>query len=133
MTRTIMQELPVRLTPEEKARKSEQLVKALEDKDGLESAKKAASDDFKQRLTLKDGEVKKLTREVSTGVEYRDVACEEVMAFGRNQVDLIRQDTGEIVSSRSMRPEERQGAMEFGPGDEEDDEEEDRDAADRAH
>jgi hypothetical protein len=68
----IMQELPVRLTPDEKARKSEQLVKALEDKDGLEHAKKAAVDDFKQRLTAKDYEVKRLTREVSTGIEYRE-------------------------------------------------------------
>ncbi len=126
MSRSIMQELPVRLTPDEKARKSEQLVKALEDKDGLEHAKKAAVDDFKQRLTAKDYEVKRLTREVSTGIEYREVACEEVMAFGRSQVDLIRSDTGEVVSSRAMRPEERQEAMDFaGPGDDEDEDGED--------
>ncbi len=133
MTRSIMQELPVQLTRDEKARKSEQLVRALDDQDALELGKKAAADDFKQRLTAKNAEVRRLTREVSTGVEYREVACEEVMAFERSQVDLVRTDTGEIVSSRAMRPEERQEAMEFGPGDDEDDGEEDRAAADRAH
>lgn len=124
--------MPCVLTRDEKAVKSDELVKRLEEKDGLEERKKSAADDFKRLITAKDCEVRKLAREISTGIEYREVECEEILSFGRNQVDLIRKDTGEIVTSRTMRPEERQGALAIdGPGDDDEDGDEDTDA--RAH
>jgi hypothetical protein len=127
----IVKSLACVLSRDEKAMKSELLVRCLEEKEGLEERKKSSADDFKRLITAKDCDVRKLTHEISTDIEYRDVECHEVMSFGRNQVDLMRTDTGEIVSSRTMRPEERQGALSLaGPGDDEEDGD-DKDA--RAH
>jgi hypothetical protein len=118
----IVKSLACVLSRDEKAMKSELLVRCLEEKEGLEERKKSSAEDFKRLITAKDCDVRRLTHEISTGIEYRDVECHEVMSFGRNQVDLVRSDTGEIVSSRTMRQEERQGAIAFaGPGDEEED------------
>ena len=121
----VMQDLPCVLSRDEKAVKSDELVKRLDEKEVLEERKKSAADDFKRLITAKDCEVRKLAREISTGIEYREVECDEILSFGRNQVDLIRKDTGEIVSSRTMRPEERQEALALdGPGDDDDESEE---------
>lgn len=132
--RKTTRELACRMTAPEKAVKSDQLVAALQDKDALEDRKKASADEFKSLITDKDRAIKKLTREVATGVEYREVDCGEVLVFARNQVDLVRLDTGEVVDSRTMRPEERQEAMDFaGPSDDEQDEADNDDAAEQAH
>ena len=131
----VMQSLPRVLTRDEKAVKSDELVRRLEEKEGVEERKKSSSDDFKRLITAKDCEVRQLARELSTGIAYRDVECEEIASFGRNQVDLIRKDTGEIVSSRTMRVEERQEALALGgPGDDDEDEDDgDEDTDARAH
>lgn len=127
----MLKSLPCILSRDEKAVKSDELVRRLEEKEGLEERKKSSADDFKRMITAKECDIRKLTNEISTGIEHRDVSCHEVMSFARNQVDLVRDDTGEIVSSRTMRAEERQGALALaGPGDDED-QDDDEDA--RAH
>lgn len=111
---TFKQYLPCQLTEQERLLKSEELVKRLEEKDGLEDRKKSSADDFKSLITAKECEARRLRREVSTGIEHREVECQEVFRFARNLVETVRLDTGEVVSSRAMRPEERQAAMDFG-------------------
>jgi hypothetical protein len=126
----VVQTLACLLTPDEKALKSEQLVQALGDVDALEDRKKSAADDFKRLLIAKDCDVRRLTREISTGIEFRDVACHEVMSFARGQADMVRDDTGEIVGTRTLRVEERQGRFALdGPGDEENDDDDEEDDA----
>ena len=131
----IVKSLPCVLGRDEKAVKSELLVRCLEEKEGLEERKKSAAEDFKRLITAKDCDVRRLTHEISTGIEHRDVACHEVHSYARNQVDLIRDDTGEIVSSRTMRQDERQEAIAFaGPRDDEEDDGDEGDTNDaRAH
>ena len=124
-----LESLPCVLTPTEKQLKGDKLVKALEDKRKLEDEKKGVSERFKRLISGKEGEVELAAREISTGIEYRDVECKDVQVFARNQVDTVRLDTGEIVRSRVMQPNERQTAMEVGPGDEEQDDDEDAKSA----
>jgi hypothetical protein len=113
MRETFKESLPCQLTSQEKLIKGEELVKRLEEKEELEDRKKTAADDFKSAIGVKEFDVKKLARQIGTGIEHREIECRELFHFARNLVETIRLDTGEVIRSRAMRPEERQAGLEY--------------------
>ena len=66
-----------------------------------------------------------MSRRVSEGCEGRDVECTEYWDYDRHEVYVVRLDTFETVSSRTMSNVERQRGLDFpeetegGPGQEE--------------
>lgn len=106
-----IENLPCTLTEEEKAVKSKELCTTLLERAALELEKKDTMADFKKSLSDKNDEIDELARLISTGIEYRPVACRDFERFERNQVETVRLDTGEVVRSRVMGPSERQTAM----------------------
>jgi hypothetical protein len=91
--------------------KSKALAAKLDEKAAVLLEKKLANDRFKERIEECDEAVLKLSREVRTRLEERPIECTESPRYGEMMVDLIRMDTGEVVSSRPMHPSERQQAL----------------------
>lgn len=110
----IFQRLPCALSEAEKALRADELAREVKRHGEIELAKKAAAEAHAKELKESDRRIGELAEQVRTGVEPREVECQEVVRFARNLVETIRLDTGEVVSSRAMRPEERQEAIDFG-------------------
>ena len=113
MRETFKESLPCLLTSQEKLVKGEELVKRLEEKEDLEDKKKKSADDFKGAISIKEFDVKRLARQIGTGIEHREIECRELFHFARNLVETIRMDTGEVIRSRAMRVEERQEGFQY--------------------
>ena len=113
MTTTTVEQLPVKITASEKALKSAQLVNSLKALSDIEDDKKNAVNDFTQRAKEVKSKVDMLAHEIRTGEEMRPVECFERPLYSEMVVELVRGDTGDIVSTRGMHPTERQHAMEF--------------------
>jgi hypothetical protein len=111
---TSVNDLPVRLTAAEKALKAEQLVADMHEIQDLEDQKKTATSEYSSKIKRKQEHARQLAYELKTGTELRPVECYERPVYGDMVVELIRVDTGEVVSTRGMHPSERQRAMEFG-------------------
>lgn len=105
--------LPCQLTEREKLSKGQELVARLGEKEELEERMKSAASAFKRQITVKDEESRKLSGEIRTGIEHRQIECRVIASFAQNSVETMRMDTGEVIRSRAMLPEERQGALEL--------------------
>lgn len=115
-TATIVEPLPCALSAHEKMLKADKLVDVLREVGKLEDAKKDAAAGFKQKIDGKNVEARILAGEIRTGAEFRPVECVERPRYGDMMVDLVRLDTGAVVSSRAMHPSERQLALDAGGG-----------------
>lgn len=74
-----------------------------------ESDKKAVMSQFAERINSRKSEVSSLARRIANGYEMRTVNCEvRLHDPKKGSATVIRTDTGEIVKSRLMTPEESQ-------------------------
>jgi hypothetical protein len=117
----IYRELPVTLTAEEKALRGEEMAREVAKHALLEEQKKAETKRLGELIKDSDERIAKLASQVNTGIEHRSVRCLELPRHTKNMVELQRTDTGEIVDSRPMRPDERQVGMGFDEADDDDD------------
>lgn len=108
MPRTFERQLPVRLTTAELEERGWSLAEERKKQRSLESAKKAAADDFKERLEANGEEIDRLAGIVHSKCEYRPVQCHEKRDYKRGVIEIVRRDTGEIVETRVMTDAERQ-------------------------
>lgn len=103
--------LSVVLTEEEVRAKSleltNQLLKLEEAKNDLKSVNKRMKEDIEK---LEKG-IGVLTRTVNTGKEDREVECVERRNEITMTIETYRCDTGEMVATRAMTPNERQLTM----------------------
>lgn len=119
---TDTQRLPCQLTPAETAVRADELARTLETLEVLKADKAAAVSRFREMIKLSERKSYDLGDVVRTGKEYREVPVRYASDFEANQIHTIRLDTGEVVSSRPMEAAERQQAMDFADGsDDEDD------------
>lgn len=110
-----IEQLPCKLTGEEKLMKGDQLVRlAIEVRD-LEAEKKALASGIKAKIDEAKESMNELCREISTGEELRPIECMEHPRYDRMIVDIIRTDLGTVWKQRPIHPSERQLAMETGP------------------
>jgi hypothetical protein len=109
-----IEQLPCKLSGEEKLMKGDQLVRlAIEVRD-LEAEKKAAGATFKTQIDEKKERMNELCREIHSGEELRPIECMEHPRYDRMIVDIIRTDLGTVWKQRPLHPSERQLAMETG-------------------
>jgi hypothetical protein len=109
-----VERLPCKLTADEILLKARQLSQFSKDVDQLEDEKKAEAARIKADIEEKESAIKALMQEVYSGEEVRPVECVERPRYDALMVDLIRSDTGAVVSSRPMHPSERQTALDMG-------------------
>lgn len=103
--------LPVKLTRDELDQRRDQLASTWSEIVGAEQAKTdAASFAAKQIKELKST-AGGIVREIREKAEHRIVECEWATNDERGVKDLVRQDTGEVVETRQLRPEDRQATL----------------------
>lgn len=62
----------------------------------------------KKALQTIDRRVGDLSRALSTGTELRGVECKVFVNEAITHVETVRTDTGEVINTRALEPEERQ-------------------------
>ena len=77
----------------------------------LEDEKKSVTSDFKAKIDLATAEASILARMIQNGYEFRTVDCETIWDFDSKTVSVVRQDTGETISERTMTPDELQKGL----------------------
>jgi uncharacterized coiled-coil DUF342 family protein len=103
--------LPVRLTRDEYDAKAQELTAKLMQVADLESDLAEMSKSMREKIKEENGNIKRLTTIVRSRQEDRDVECYEYRDSDRMIVQVIRQDTSEIVETRPMSASERQLVM----------------------
>lgn len=133
------QKLPCALSVDERASKSEELAREIRRRAELELQKATEVRRLADLIKRAGQRILDLGEEVRTGVEVRDVPVAQEKRAGR--LEVVRTDTGEVVSSRPLTAEERQMSLGEltaaaralgGPG-EDDDEDEDDEAVSGRH
>jgi hypothetical protein len=106
--------LPVRLTPVELAARADELANLLQKRDQVDEEKSAANSRFKMQFDEIDTRMSALGRELRDKEVPREVEVTRTMNYSEKIVETVRNDTGELVRTRSMSPDELQ--MRFLPG-----------------
>ena len=99
------------LTQEEISDASEKMARRIADKDGLENEFDSVKQQFKDRIGAAELDVSNCARLVREKAEFRFVDCEEVKDFDAGRFSVIRLDTEEVIASRKLRMDERQGRL----------------------
>jgi hypothetical protein len=112
----LTKKLPVMLTDEEIRLRGQELASLTKRYGELEREKKENADVYKSQLETCKLRATKLTEEITSGQEDRDVQIEERKDWDRQQVLTIRLDTYQTVDVRAMTPQElrRPMALPFG-------------------
>lgn len=111
---TIVKQLPVKLTGEEKLLKSDQRTAVTQDVMELEEQLKANADNYKTQIKEKQNVLLALHRELRSGEEIRPIECVEVPRWEQDMVEVVRNDTGEVVERRAMDPRDKQSHLSLG-------------------
>jgi hypothetical protein len=116
-TTTITEILPVPLTDAEHKEISQRMAAANQEIAQIEIDLKAVKSQFKSRKESAEARRNECSDFINAGHQQKQVECSLVKDFNENTITLIRQDTGEIVRTRTMSPPERQRGLDFGKED----------------
>lgn len=107
--------LPVKLTTEELETRSRELAEKIQEEDGLrqdfitwEARMKDAKKAKESGVRLAHAEASRLAGIVESGQEHRNVTCSWLYALAAGRAFLVRDDTGELVTTRVLPDDERQ-------------------------
>ena len=79
--------------------------------ENLEGQKKTTATQFKSQIDRISADIKEAAQGIRSGYTMRYVDCQVTRDMEGKRVDFIRIDTGELIMSRDMRPEELQGKL----------------------
>lgn len=105
--------LPCQLTEEEIRLRGLRLATLRSEIGDIEIEKKAANQEFKERIESREKQCGTLVKQITSGQEYREVIVKDVEDFDKQQVCTIRVDTGDTVEVRAMTPHELQRPIPF--------------------
>lgn len=108
--------LKVELTPAEVREAADLMANTVQVKAELLNDKKSINDEFKAKISAADATIVEASNKVRNKYEYRDVNCESVLYFKKNQFVVARLDTGDIIEDRAMTPTERESQTLFDEG-----------------
>jgi len=103
--------LKCKLTNKQLDERRDKLAEHVEKLRGLESEKKSASAKFKELIERTEIDMVEVAIEIRERAEYRDVEIASEKDFKRGVEEVTRQDTGEIIQTRVLRPDELQGEL----------------------
>lgn len=107
--KNLMRLLPCLVNDEQTLFYARSAAKQRRERDKLEEEMKAESDRRKARIAELDAEAERLDAIVATGREDRNIICHE--RFHSGMVELVREDTMEVVDARPPSQEELQRAI----------------------
>jgi hypothetical protein len=105
--------MPVRLTDAEVLKYGRDAARAVADRTRIEAEFDSVKADYKSKIGEQTAIIGKLSPRIHSGIETRDVECEEVRNWTKGTVTVTRLDTGEVVESRPMREDEKQMEVTF--------------------
>ena len=106
--------LPCVLTEDQIRERGIELAALEQELDQIGDAKKTANAGFKEQIEAINERKGNLVKEINSKMEWRDVVVTEDKNFEKKEGYTIRTDTGEIVSTRILHPEELQRPIPFG-------------------
>lgn len=110
LTSVEFRSLSCKLTSAELQALGGELAQAVQDRANEESRQLSLKAEMKARVAEVEARVTRLALVLSRGEDYRNVRVGKTL-LDDGMVRETREDTGEIISTRSMREEERQLAM----------------------
>ena len=108
MKRKVTKALPCKLTETEILQYGRDMAHAMSERDRVQGEFDSVKQEYKAKLEEYAANINKLSGRVNSGIETRDVACEEVKDWTEGVVTIERLDTFEKVESRPMREDEKQ-------------------------
>ncbi len=99
------------LTTDELQEIGKRMAKALLDLADAQDELKSVQGQIKSRITIAEATAKQCAEKVRSGYEYRQTPCIAIYDYDAARVKYVREDTGELLSERSMTDDERQGAL----------------------
>lgn len=106
-----MRTLKCDLTETEVQQRADKLANTIREHTRVEQEKKDTAAQFKLKIEALDGEISELAREVSEKAAYRPVECKLERNNLHLTMELVRCDTGEVIETRPMKPEEKQASL----------------------
>lgn len=103
--------LPVQLTEDERLSRGKRAGELSYDLFQIEEQAKAAKVAIKAQMERLQGEIADLHNQLRTGKEWREVEIDLQKDLGRRLELTVRLDTGEVVSTRPLGPDEMQGEL----------------------
>lgn len=116
-THTKIKQFPFQLDQAEKLDRGQQLAAGVQRIYDARDLQKDTTKQLKDAVLAAEKAVGTLREVVATGVEWRDVECEERFYHSSGEVVTIRMDTGESVGVRPMTMDERQHVLPLGDED----------------
>lgn len=107
-TKITSRNLPVKLTPDELLRIGGELAEAVQDIDAEEDRQGDLKAGMKARLAELEARRTQLAVKIARQEEYRDVRVTIHYDHQRGIVEEIRDDLGEVITTRQMTDSERQ-------------------------
>ena len=105
--------LRVELTQDELLEAATRLARAQQEISEAEDRKKEINEQIKAEIAAATAEAQREGSKIRNGYEYRDVACMKRLDYAVNSVTITREDTGEVIEDRAMRPDERQAGLDL--------------------
>jgi len=112
-TIVITETLKCILTSEEVLKAAKELAARTDELRRLEEEKKTVSDSFKSKITACETQRNMSSALVRDEYDWLRVDCNKVMNYAKNNVQVIRTDTGEVIENREMLADEKQREIEF--------------------
>jgi len=108
VSRKITKSLPCKLKDDEVLKYGRDLARAHAELDRINNELDSIKADYKGKISEQDSLIGKLSVRVHSGVETREVECEELRNWTKARLSVIRKDTGEVIEDRPMREDEKQ-------------------------
>ena len=108
-----MRECPVKLTEAEKNERGYQMGLQVKAKAAAEREKETANAGFKSRIQTAEAAITRFSQVLVSGEEYREVECDQIPNRVEGICQIVRKDTGEIVTTRPLTDKEMHKLMQM--------------------
>lgn len=99
--------LKCRLTEEEVAAAAEEVARLVQERDQLESDKKAYVSSFKSKIDAANASITEQSNLIRNKYAYRTVPCRAELNYTQTRVKVTRTDTNEVIEDRLMNYAEK--------------------------
>lgn len=104
----IVRKLQTPLTDDELIAAARSLALANQRLHSVQDDKSTTMADFNSRIKSAEGEIGSLSNIVANRSELRDIECDEIMDYDKNEFRTVRLDSGEVFFRRPLTEDERQ-------------------------
>lgn len=100
--------LACKFDPVDLPERADALARVVQEREGVLEDKREANAKYREKLAALNERMSELAEQVGKKLERREVECVEYFIPRLNKVEVIRSDTGEVISQRAAKAEDRQ-------------------------